>query len=592
MPGVRLTAAPSAESFGAGIAKGLSDVANAADSIANRRDEFATKEREKADQIAVNDAENQALKASIDLRFNPQTGAMTKHGKDALGVMDPTIQSYQQTVDEIAKGLVSPRQRSLFLARAQGHGTELYAALQQHVGGEAKALDQTTTNASVALSHEQGVASAGDAGAVQRSVDRQRAVLTDFASRNGLPDEWVQLKANEAASATHSGAIENLLATGDDQAAAARYAEVKDQISGDAQTHLANALDLASTRGKSQEYVDKLLVGKGENGQPLTQQEGMDRIGKEIADPKLRQATEDRWEHVSGRMKQAAEQDRRDTMRSLYNEMADPQNPKGLDELDPAKLASLDPGDQNALRAFARHPDDRPTDKVRWTQLYRMATSSDKQDRDAFLALDLLRDLPHLSNADHKQLEEMQGNLRKDGPEGAKALAGVFSNKEVADQALKAIGVNPGDKDKDIAAKVGTFYRLVNSAVDAQQQVTGKPVGAEETQKIVDKLTAQVVTEKRSWWFDKKVPAYELPNADKFAFSAGQVPAAERDQIAAAFQQRHKRKPTDDEVVTAYNATLNAPEAPSSTYAAPAATAPDVPYTPPMPSPPTSSGGG
>jgi hypothetical protein len=81
LPNARVSTNAPIEAFGGG--QGLQQVAQAAQETL----EIVRKEREKADQLAVLEADTKAARLKTSLFFDPKTGAMTRKGKDAFGAV-------------------------------------------------------------------------------------------------------------------------------------------------------------------------------------------------------------------------------------------------------------------------------------------------------------------------------------------------------------------------------------------------------------------------------------------------------------------------------------------------------------------------
>jgi len=96
LPDVGRTQAAGIESFGGGagnIVEGFSKIANVAGTIYQ-------KEKEKADDIAVQEARNAATLKETELLYSKE-GALNKKGKDAFGQIQRVDEEYKKFSSEI-----------------------------------------------------------------------------------------------------------------------------------------------------------------------------------------------------------------------------------------------------------------------------------------------------------------------------------------------------------------------------------------------------------------------------------------------------------------------------------------------------------
>src|SRR5688500_10724136 len=76
--------------------------------------EVVEQERQKADQIALTDAESKLAEVETELLYNPQTGLLNKKGLDAFGTPDEFEENWTKRASEIGKSLGNDRQKAAF----------------------------------------------------------------------------------------------------------------------------------------------------------------------------------------------------------------------------------------------------------------------------------------------------------------------------------------------------------------------------------------------------------------------------------------------------------------------------------------------
>lgn len=177
------------------------------------------RETDKADQIAVTEADAQLSALETELLYNPQTGALNRRGKDAFGLPEEVNTAWAKRVGEIERGLTSDRQRLRFQQMAQGRSADVDRTLQRHVAGEIQSHDRQVTDALLAGERNAAIANYTDPERVGLSLTRQVAAIREFGQRNGLAPEVIDSVVAKETSSTHVAILNRMLAAGSDQLA-------------------------------------------------------------------------------------------------------------------------------------------------------------------------------------------------------------------------------------------------------------------------------------------------------------------------------------------------------------------------------------
>lgn len=293
LPGVRKTAAATPGSEGAGLAGAQAQAAAIKGRSAEQKaaaiagfggtvagagvDMFAklqAQEREKADNVALLAAKNQLARWETDRIYDPEKGALTHKGKDAMGLPEQVDQDFVKVTGEIEKGLNS-RQLAQFQKIKGDANVNIHATVQRHVFGEMQAYAKDELQARIETGTNLIVANA--AGKDFRRVSADMQDMTDDFLKNapslGLGPAGTKEGVDRIRGAVHSQVIDRLLRDGSTTNgkpdAALYYEEAKGQIT-DAGTRdkiesaLASA-SVATTGLHTSEALWQQFGPKGDN---------------------------------------------------------------------------------------------------------------------------------------------------------------------------------------------------------------------------------------------------------------------------------------------------------------------------------------
>lgn len=203
LPGVRVSAAGTPESYGAQAGQTVARVGAA----------LYDREVYAADHAAVMDAEakasDQQLRILQDMR--------QYRGQQAATVPDYALQDFDKSIGEIQKGLSNDRQRGLFHAVMQGRRQGLQRSAIAYANQETDKFQQEAFDADIAKSTDLARANAGDPFQVGLEKGNQKALIRQQAIRLGYAD--TEIEKNQLAqvhSRTNTEVIKGLLANGQD----------------------------------------------------------------------------------------------------------------------------------------------------------------------------------------------------------------------------------------------------------------------------------------------------------------------------------------------------------------------------------------
>lgn len=518
LPGARLNAQTSARTFGASLGSAVADIAERA--------------IDKADQIAVLEADRRLVETETALLHDPKTGALNRRGRDAFAVPEEALGAFDAQTAAIEQGLRGDRQRLAFRRSATARRLDLDRALQRHVAGEIKAYDSAQTEAYLSNELNAGIAAAGDAERIALAGERLRAAVVDHAARNGLPPEWVQQKTGETQTKLHGGVIERLLAAQQDRAAAAYYDAHKDSITGTERARLEKALEVGSTRGESQRQADAILAQHPDRAAALAAAKG-------IAEPTVRDAVETRLRQAFADREQA----RAERERTLFRNAATAVERTGdTTQVAPSVWAELEPAHRAALETRARQVREGVEPVTNYQRYYDlMNLASADETRHKFVQVDLMQYRGELSNRHFEELARLQGSLRT-GTKADEALDGYRTKKQIVDDSMRTIGLDPTVTDKTSkkkAEQVNLFRRRVDEEILALQAQTGKKATGQDVQTIVDNLLIKGTVPGSGWIWDDSKRLYELKPGEAIDIPPDEIPPAERAKIEEALKRRN-----------------------------------------------------
>lgn len=570
LPGVRRTAAETAASRGAGVFEaeaGLAltrgrnaqvtgnAVAGFGDTVARAGavlGQIAMAEQQRADEVALMDADNKLSAWERKRLYDPQGGALAARGRDSFGLPESVAGEFEQVAGEIENGLGTDRQRRAFQRVKANRSAQIDLTLRRHVLGEMQQYEAGELKAFIDNSLSDMAANATD----PRRAGFELAKAVDAVQRSGprlgLGPEQIEAQVEAVRTKGHIGVIESLISQGQPGAARAYFEEAKEQIAGESITRVEKALREGTIRKQSQSLVDKIVA----EGGTLTEQRNK---AKAIEDPDVRDAVTQRLEHEA-LIREREERERQETtLRGVYAVVE--QSGGDINAVEPSVWASLDAKDLAGIRAYARNiakGEPVETDLETYYALMKKAAGTGA----GFISENLLRYKGKLSEGDFKSLVNLQTSLRTRAIDAAsdaekakaKLVVDEFQSKtQVFNDRLTAYGLDPNPKEgtpeaRAIAQLRGMLDRRVRALSGGE---TGKTATNEEVREILDGILSSELTVRRegTWgglfsdapFFDteRKARAFELTIED--------ISTSDRQRIEQVLRAR--RIPVNDATI-------------------------------------------
>jgi len=534
---------------------GLSpSIGQAAQNALGRAENWADAEVKKANQLQVLDADRQLSALETNIQYDPKSGIINRKGKDAFSLPDDVRTMWDKGVSEIEKSLKNDVQKESFRAMQIQRWTDLDRNVQRHVSGERKAYDEQVTSSYI--DNEQGAAALNylDPERVRMSIDRQRAAIIDHADRNGLPEEALVQRINDAVSKTHTAVMARMLANDQDMAAQKYMQDHKDELTAEDITRVEKAVEEGSLRGESQRRVDDIM------GRGLSRSDAMEEA-RSVADPKLRDAVEERVSRAYEQRRAAERQDQEDLYQRAANLIdSGPRGAPARSVIPPDQWSRLTPEQRSALQRRAEDPDN--NDKVWLDFLSLSPTDVAGLSRAEF-------ETSYWSHFDKERRTRAESFWSAAvGGKGSKdpAFAATLTFKDRVDNTLRTTGLLDPNKSKSkFNEDEATLYsRFENEAARAIQEYEVNVLGGkrkatgEEMQKVLDTMAVQRVFIDKPWGRDPELPARLVQPDDRGRAYVpyDKIPA---DALVAmkSEAERLKIKPTRDALEKAYGALLS-----------------------------------
>lgn len=272
-------------------------------------------------------------------------------------------------------------------------------------------------------------------------------------------------------------------------------------------------------RGASQQASDTIYAAGGSR-------ESMRAKARKIEDPDVRDATITQLEARFGDHDADREKYDRENRSQAWAVIL-----KGgaWNDIPPGLVARMDPEDAVRIKDYLEKSEAGvKTDIPSWTKLMNLAGDEPA----VFAEMDLLPYKHLLSEQDYQTMD----NLRRGIKEDVRVGDPVQTDNQLVAGALKEMHIQTtGKVSVRDAERAGNFRYAYVSAVNAQFRTSGKKLSFEDKQKIVDRLTMDVVTQ-RGVFSDSTAPLFEATNVVDV-----DVPKAAEQEILAAIRNNPAR---------------------------------------------------
>lgn len=449
--------------------------------------------KQKADQVAVLDAENGLAALESKILYDAKDGVLNRRGTAAFDAPERATEEWQAGVSELEAKLSNTRQRQAFANAKAQREVSLHTAVQQHVSSQLREHDTEVTQSFLTNERQAALVNYQDEKRVALGVSRMQATIRDFAARNGMSDEKRDEMLLDASSKTYAGAIDRMLTNDQDIKASAYYKQVKEYISGDDQAKVEKGLEEGSLRGQSQRSADAIMQKHGKDMDAALGQ------ARQIKDPKVRDAVEQR---INQRFEQqrAIEREKQEDLYLKATNILDAQpTARARDVVPPGMWANLTLPMRNALENRDQNVQNNDQKWLTFLELppQKVANLTKPQFESEYWA--------HFDK-EHRTRAEALWNANKDAIANKDAqpnlkLANTINFKDRLSNTMGKSNIIPPDKsisqlDKNEARTYAAFEQEAAKLVEQFEltQLGGKrEATGEEMQQIIDNLVMKKV---------------------------------------------------------------------------------------------------
>lgn len=541
LPQVRVPADAPLSAFGGG--ESLDRLGRAVVGAADTVRRIALDEKQKADDALSQKAYTEFVNRKNQRAWNPDDGALTRRGEQAIGLIDEYMPLLDQDAADIEKNMLkNESQRQFFRRMVEQEKRSFHAQLMKHSLAETEKFADETALATVESLYNDTVLNFHEPGRVEENLTKMRGAILSRA--DGKPKEWVDAKVAEAVSKTHAGVINRLLSTNQDLAAKSYFENHKEEITNaDIRKNIEKVIEEGSLRGESQRRSDA-IVSKAQ-----TMTEALEEARK-VKDPELRDEVVSRVKDYFS-LKKLADNERTE---DLHRRAADVIDRTGsIDNIPPEEWSQFSLSERSALKSYAEKIRDGTLSTDANTYYELVTLSSAPETRSKFMRMNLAdpKIISKLSRSDWKKIVDIQAGLRKGDEKTSRRLDGIRSDMEIVKSSLRAAGIDPKDEEANL------FYRQVDQQVLQLQERTGKKVTNEDIQRIVDNLLVQGTIEGSGVplfgpfggprIFQRERRVFELEPGQSISIDPSEVPASDRAEIIRELRKRNK--PVSDEII-------------------------------------------
>lgn len=529
-PNIRVGANAPVEAFGGGEA-----AKNPYAGILELGTKYAEQEKQKFDQINVQDYDTSASKLAIDL----QAKASKFKGKDAADVTNFIDTEWQKGKSDLDQMLNNDAQRAAGQRLANNHYEFLYKFGVTYSAAETSKYDLDSTNS--ALDNSQNVASKNfmNPATIAGEIEKQKALIEDYGRRNGLTGSE-QLKEIESKnlSKTHTSVLTEMSDSGNYLMAKEYLKTFNDEIYVDDRPKVEKMVREGSVLGESQRNLDSYV------GQGFDYEKSLEQLDK-IKDPVIRKGTRSEIENHFAAVEKAKKQQNDKRVQDSTNiiiqssgqEMPPISALSGMPAEDVTKLMNL----RDRLN---KGPEIKPGGLE--YQKY-LAMSESEEARPIFLATNLSLELTgKVSSSELESLLKSQAKLQGKDSDSSTFLDYLDSNEKIKREAFKSAGLLNNTSfwkpwtwfDTADQARLVETNNAVNQAKSQKESAIGRKLEPDEMREVVNKvLTNQIVTNRTA------------PNTQ--TITVDQIPINTRGQIEGLYQ-RNGVKLTNEKLIQSY----------------------------------------
>lgn len=518
--------------------------------------QLADSEREKVDQVAILEVDNELAAISTSLR----TRALELRGKDALGAREEIEADWQKEASKIEGRLRTDRQVLAFRERSQSRWASLNETIERHTSTEFERYQDSETDAALSNRVTEATENYADPAKLETAVREARGIAAERATRKGFAADSQTFidEITKAVTRVHVGAISQMVADGNDQLALRYFNEVKTELDGAVMPELTRRLEVVSSEQEGARGADAVWRELGPRGlnDPVKlstlEQAVRDRYGDNLAVIKAAiQEVRSRAQAHNAEQTEVRASNKASVL-GAYNEGA------SLSQISrmPAYLAL--PGDeQNSIRTYIvdrgyslsqRAAADTPSER-NWSMYWEVSNPSKlaSMTENEIIALQ-----PQVGRSLVTQLLNSKRSLDKSD---ANVRTATIDNDTFNSVATAAGFSAYSAKSATVKARLGALRHRVETEIERVQQSTGRELTRDDKRTLMESIIDdEVMVDSRRG--PKAVRVVNLRDDDRGrAFVPwDDIPETDRSEVAEALRNMSGRIPSKGQVQRAYAA--------------------------------------
>lgn len=431
---------------------------------------IAKVEADKANQLRVDDALNQAVKARTDT----QVDALQLRGKNAMerpdnkALPDEFDEKLEKNIAAIEGGLGNETQKQLFRRSANQLRQQMYGSLSSHMMGEQKALRQETWSAKISTATNQANLLWGDEAIRNQSTEAIHAAVGEMAKDQGWDAEITKSKLTEAMSPMHAGVISGMVDGHREDLARDYYEKNVDTMSVPVRAKAMSMIEAGDFESRAQSNAEKFFKVAG--GDPA---KALNLIREKLSgkDEDAAAAYVKTWDAEKTALRERAQRDAAD---SAWKYVSQGKKPP------PSLMSALDGRDAIAITKQLTEGSPVKTDMSKWLD-FTNKTPSQLAEMDQNT---LMRDYRSVfSDSDMRNANDMilaSKGLNGKGKPHAEGLQ-LITTADMMKRSAREMGVLPtGNKltpEQDAAFL--TFTEKMQTKVNTWESANGKKASPE-----------------------------------------------------------------------------------------------------------------
>lgn len=507
--------------------------------IADFAGKYFLKQKEEADKTAVQDAYSQLINNKNDVVYNPNTGAVTKKGRDAFGVLDSATKDFNTRADQIGATLSNKDQREAYNKLRNQEFNDLNGQLQKYVYTQVQDYKDQTTKGLIDSAYNDATINFSDPEKVKNSVDIQTAAILQHGQDNGTPAVVTANRINEAKSKTYSSVINQMLNNGFDEEAKSYYDQVKENLLASDSVPIEKSIKTSTTKRKAQEETSNIMVSTNDLNTAL-------KKARAIKDPDLQDEVVTRVKTRFSELEQAKKyaQDQNYEYASSFVKAHPGQ--MASDVIPPSVWNSLTIEQQNTFRKMGT--DNLQNDHQKWLEFNQLTPGQISQMSNSDFQT---KYWSHFDKSHQSTADTIFTEAKKD----PKYSATLSFNQQVFNTAVQAGYISTKDKLKQ-AQTLAPLEQAASSAIASFEGQMGRKATYPEQQKIInDTLNKKVFVDNLFIDSEKPVALLSPEDKKKAYVKIENIPKVRLDEYTA-YATRKGIKITNSQKQRAYGAEM------------------------------------